>query len=477
MASGIGLGSAIKNFADIVNRKSPAQATSTKPVTIVSPSGSSGGSSGGTLYKIGDSGYAVDQVGNFLVNNGYMGSYSGKYDNNMQNALVQAKQDLLGPNSANGGAYKGATFGNATLNAIAQANQNAQNLLIQQQIEAALAPYQDMQAYYDNMLAMQQEQFAQQQAAAKQNTQAAIDNIYSNKGNIEDAYQKAQRENYINQVLQGNQMGDYLAASGFTGGMSESTMQGLQNTYANNRQQAMSERDQALLELDKLAAQAQVSGNSDLADIANSYYDNYINMLNNQAQMNYQISQDKQAQANADRQYQLQLAQQQFEQQQYKNQLAQSQKDAQTAASKEKAENDFNTFLNTFEGKYNKKATYEQWIKNLQAMDDPYGYNKQKIAYLRQYINSTFGGQQASGANGSTYSTSTTQAPGKTTTTTTYKPTTAATGLITQISSRFPAGITAEAKGNAVLNAVKNALSNGTITNQDADYILTQFGY
>lgn len=449
-----------------------AGVTQNKPVTTKTPVNSyvKTSSTGNPIYSVGATGRDVDTVGQYLVNNGYMNSYSGKYDSNMQNALVQAKQDLLGPNAKNNGTYKGATFGAATLNAIAQANQNAQNLLIQQQIEAALAPYQDMQAYYDNMLAMQQEQFVQQQAAAKQNTQAVIDNIYSNKGNIEDAYQKAQRENYINQVLQGNQMGDYLAASGFTGGMSESTMQGLQNTYANNRQQAMSERDQALLELDKLAAQAQVSGNSDLADIANSYYDNYINMLNNQAQMNYQISQDKQAQANADRQYQLQLAQQQFEQQQYKNQLARSQKDAQTAASKEKAENDFNTFLNTFEGKYNKKATYEQWIKNLQAMDDPYGYNKQKIAYLRQYINSKFGKTStSSGSSGSTGSTSRQS--------TSYTPTSAANSLIAQLNSRFPAGITPDAKENAVTNALNSAFANGSITDADKDYILTYFGY
>lgn len=469
MASGMGLASAIKNFADAMNSKASTQKTTPSTVTIASTPGASGGNSGNRYYIDTNNATVTDYINKAQALQQY---------GNLDNYIAGQGIDQSYWSTAGGGG-KNILHGKDT-NYMAQKWTNNDYLAAKQLVDnyyadvaaqekAAQEAY--IQSLYAPILQAQQQQYAANQDAIRNNIQATVESIYSNKGNIEDAYQKAQRENYINQVLQGNQMGDYLAASGFTGGMSESTMQGLQNTYANNRQQAMSERDQALLELDKLAAQAQVSGNSDLADIANSYYDNYINMLNNQAQMNYQISQDKQAQENADRQYQLQLAQQQFEQQQYKNQLAQSQKDAQTAASKEKAENDFNTFLNTFEGKYSKKATYEQWIKNLQAMDDPYGYNEQKIAYLRQYINSKFGKTSASsGSSGSTSGTSTAQS-------TSYTPTTAVNNLIAQLNSRFPAGITPDAKENAVTNALNSAFANGSITDKDKDYILTYFGY
>lgn len=256
-----------------------------------------------------------------------------------------------------------------------------------------------MQQQQQQIIDQMNAQYAAQQAAINRQTQATVDSINSNRAGVEDAYQKAQREAYINSVLQQNQMSDYLAAAGYSGGMAESTLAQINNNYANNRQQATSERDAANLELDRMIAEARASGDASLANAANNYYNNYVAALENQKQLDYQLSQDLLGQLNYDQEQKAQAAQLQYERDQYNREYTDAQ-------AKESAVQDFNTFLNTYEGKYNKKATYEQWIKNLQGMDDPYGYNAQKIAYLRQYINKTFGsGSSSGGGNGNSQET------------------------------------------------------------------------
>lgn len=358
----------IKNYEDM--------STTDLTTAIKKATGTSGNTYGGTIGNatLKNYGYQVDKSGNISkISAG--GSFAG--GTTVPSAVASGVMKLPG--------YEDAFPANLITSEIYQ--QALMNEQLRQQTE--------------QMMEAMQNQYAQQQSALKQQTQATVDSINSNRAGVEDAYQKAQREAYINSVLQQNQMGDYLSAAGYSGGMAESTLAQINNNYANNRQQATSERDAANLEIDRMVAEAQATGNSQLADAANNYYNNYLAALERQQQLDYQLNSDLMSQINAEKQYQLQAAQQRFEEQQYKNQLAQSQKDAQTAASKEQAENDFDTFLNTFEGKYNKKATYEKWIQNLKAMDDPYGYNKQKIAYLQQYINSNFGSGSGSAARSS----------------------------------------------------------------------------
>lgn len=264
---------------------------------------------------------------------------------------------------------------------------NAYDKMIEDQ---KLAQYQNVDQIYQQMFDAQNAQYEANQEAARQRTAQTIASINANKDNINNDFEKAQKENYINQVIQKNQMGDYMSAMGYTGGMAESTLQGINNNYLSNRQNVISERDSALRDIDKLVAEAQASGNSDLAEIANNHYNNYTNALQNKAQMNYQISQDQQAQANADRDYLLKLRMYNDE----RNDLASS---AAKQAEEQAAANDFDTFLNTYKGKWTKEATYRKWIENLKGMSDPYGYNKQKIAYLTQYINSGMGKKKKAG--------------------------------------------------------------------------------
>lgn len=264
---------------------------------------------------------------------------------------------------------------------------NAYDQMIERQKQQQLlAQQQEMQQYYDQMFAQQQAQYAANQAAVQQRTQATIDSINANRYGIDNEFEKAQKENYINRILQQNQMEDYLAAMGYSGGMAESTLQGIASNYENNRQSALAERDSAMRQIDRLVAEAQTSGNSDLTDIANNYYDAYVNALQQQAQMNYQIAADRQAQQNADREYEFKLAQNRWNQQVYQDELAASKASEQEKLAQQIAANDFDAFLNTYKGKYNKAGTYRQWIEKLQKQNDPYGYNKQKIMYLQQYL-------------------------------------------------------------------------------------------
>ena len=256
----------------------------------------------------------------------------------------------------------------------------------------------ELDAYFGPMFSTMDQQNAANQEAIRQRTQATVDSINSNKEGINDAYEKAARENYINSVLQKNQANDYMQAMGYNGGMTETNLAGINANYENNRANAILERDSALREIERLVAEAQASGNSDLAEAANNYYNNYISAMQNQAQMNYQIAQDQQAQANADRDYQLQLDQIAWNKQQYNDERADAANQAAEQSKQQIAANDFEAFLNTYQGKYNKQATYEKWIENLKKMDDPYGYNKAKIAYLTQYINSGMG--KSTGSSG-----------------------------------------------------------------------------
>ena len=286
----------------------------------------------------------------------------------------------------NGNTYKGQAM---TSTDLAKAYEYA-NLYDQKQEEQKLAPYLEMQNYYQQILDTQDAQYAANQEAAMQRTAQTIASIRANEDNINNDFEKAQKENYINQIIQKNQMNDYMSAMGYTGGMAESTLQGINNNYATNRQSAISERDNALRQIEQLVAEAQASGNSDLADIANNYYNSYVKALQNQAQMKYQISENQRDQANLDRNYLLQLRQQEMNERAYED-------ERKSEVAEKLASNDFDAFLNTYKGKYTKEATYRKWIENLKKMSDPYGYNKQKIAYLTQYINSGMGKKKKAG--------------------------------------------------------------------------------
>ena len=229
-------------------------------------------STGNPLYHIGATGRDVDTVGQYLVNNGYMNSYSGKYDSNMQSALQNAKKDLLG-----GDSYKGATFGAATLNAIANKNaeaaaaakeeayNNGYNYAmgnVESVVQSALAPYQQM---YANMQA--------QQNAALQNANRL------NQDQINSAYDNSAREYYRLYKTQQKQLPENLSRLGVTGGASESSQLKLLNSYSDNLYKNESARNNQLAGIN--------------ADYNNQIAENSINAANTMANSYLQLAQQQ----------------------------------------------------------------------------------------------------------------------------------------------------------------------------------------
>ena len=229
-------------------------------------------STGNPLYHIGATGRDVDTVGKYLVDNGYMSSYSGKYDSNMKSALQSAKKDLLG-----GSDYKGATFGAATLNAIANKNaeaaaaakeeayNNGYNYAmgnVESVVQSALAPYQQM---YANMQA--------QQNAALQNANRL------NQDQINSAYDNSAREYYRLYKTQQKQLPENLSRLGVTGGASESSQLKLLNSYSDNLYKNESARNNQLAGVN--------------ADYNNQIAENSINAANQMANSYLQLAQQQ----------------------------------------------------------------------------------------------------------------------------------------------------------------------------------------
>ena len=238
-------------------------------------------SAGNPLYHVGATGRDVDTVGQYLVDNGYMNSYSGKYDSNMQSALQNAKKDLLG-----GSDYKGATFGAATLDAIAKKNAEAAAAAkdaaynngynsamgeINGIVQSALVPYQQM---YANMQS--------QQNAALQNANKL------NQEQINSNYDNSAREYYRLYKTQQKQLPETLSRLGVTGGASESSQLKLLNSYSDNLYKNESTRNNQLAGVN--------------ADYNNQIAENSINAANQMANSYLRLAQQQLAYKRQDEQ-------------------------------------------------------------------------------------------------------------------------------------------------------------------------------
>lgn len=248
-------------------------------------------SNGNPLYHKGATGRDVDTVGQYLVDNGYMGSYSGKYDSNMQSALQNAKKDLLG-----GDSYKGATFGAATLDAIAKKNAEAATAAKEEaynsgynsamgevdgMIQAAISPIQQM---YANMQT--------QQNTALQNAQKL------SADQINNAYNLSARDYYQLYKTQQAKLPENLSKAGVTGGASESAQLKLMNNYSENLYKNEAARNNQLAGINR-NYNDQIAQNS--INAANQMANAYLQMA--QQQLAYKRQDElaqKEAQAQAE---------------------------------------------------------------------------------------------------------------------------------------------------------------------------------
>ena len=238
-------------------------------------------STGNPLYHVGATGRDVDAVGQYLVNNGYMNSYSGKYDSNMQSALQNAKKDLLG-----GDSYKGATFGAATLNAIEKKNAEAATAA---KNEAYNSGYNSAMGEVDGMIQAAISPIQQMYANMQSQQNAALQNANKlNQEQINSNYDNSAREYYRLYKTQQKQLPETLSRLGVTGGASESSQLKLLNSYSDNLYKNESARNNQLAGVN--------------ADYNNQIAENSINAANTMANSYLQLAQQQLAYKRQDEQ-------------------------------------------------------------------------------------------------------------------------------------------------------------------------------
>lgn len=174
--------------------------------------------------------------------------------------------------------------------------------------------------YYTNYLAEQQAALAKAQesalakaqeeaaAAAKARTTAAIDKNNAYIPQVNAASDKALQEAYIQSQLAKSNAPQTLAAMGYTGGATESSLLGLDSAYGNQRNALETSRNTSLDQIRQNAQQIQATGNADLADLSADYYSQLATAKANaasaaQSQANWQKEYDAQQQANAQANY------------------------------------------------------------------------------------------------------------------------------------------------------------------------------
>lgn len=181
---------------------------------------------------------------------------------------------------------------------------------------------------YDQQLAELEQWRKNQMDYINASTQSAINAINAGRSGIESDYADTMREAYISQQKNKLANNDYLNAMGYSGGLAESTLADIDNTYQNNRLAGYKVRQNALSELDSQVAEARNTGNTNLANLTDSYYDKYINLIDakqkyeyQKSQDEYQKTQDKQEQANLDRQFKYDKQKDKLEQKNYQQEL------------------------------------------------------------------------------------------------------------------------------------------------------------
>ena len=222
----------------------------------------------------------------------------------------------------------GSTAPARAINKLKELNAGGKNTGSQAYYEAMKRQQQQEVNPYDQQLAQLEEWRQNQMDYINVNTQAVIDAINAGRSGIESDYADALREAYISQQKNKLASSEYLNAMGYSGGMAESTLADIDNTYQNSRLAGYKVRQNALSQLDSQVAEARNAGNTNLANLTDSYYDKYTSLLDSKRkyeyqkeQDEYQKSQDKQEQANLDRQFKYDKQQDKLEQKNYQQKL------------------------------------------------------------------------------------------------------------------------------------------------------------
>lgn len=171
--------------------------------------------------------------------------------------------------------------------------------------------------YYNNLLtqlnAMYQSSLATNNSAYAAQLQEAMANLEKQKQALNLSYDNAAKQLYVDKRMSEKNAPQALAAQGYNGGLTESSLLGIQSGYEKNLLTNEQERNQGLadLEYQKINAQSEnaVAAAQAAQEAGSNYYTNYASIMAQlAAQQNYESEQEQAKKENTQETYQNMLS-------------------------------------------------------------------------------------------------------------------------------------------------------------------------
>lgn len=125
---------------------------------------------------------------------------------------------------------------------------------------------------YADLMKQQQEAYdkiqAQQEAAKKAAVKQAVGSLEAQKKDVNQTYADLNRQLYINRRMAEKRLPQQMAAMGYNGGLTESSVLGLQTDYHEGLRQGEQERIRSIADLDKAITDTELQGDISIAELA-----------------------------------------------------------------------------------------------------------------------------------------------------------------------------------------------------------------
>ena len=158
---------------------------------------------------------------------------------------------------------------------------------------------------------------ASSEEALEMQIEQAIAQMERQKPQVEESYQDAQRQAYIQQMQAKKNIGQQMAAMGMTGGAAESSLLDLENNYGSQRAAYQRDRDNAIRDIDYQIGDTRAQGAIQAASLEAQYQqalaDMAMNYGQNMANAKLQAQLEALSAEQAAKQLEADLAQQQWE--------------------------------------------------------------------------------------------------------------------------------------------------------------------
>jgi len=151
---------------------------------------------------------------------------------------------------------------------------------------------------YDDIARIQQDSYdnilAQKQAAIDASIKKSVNALESQKSGINDAMDKAAREEYIALMKSKKDLPEQYAAAGMSGGITESGLINLDNNYANNIKDINTQRTSQIANIDNAITDVRLTGDIEkaqqVANIAQQAAESYLSLATNRLALERELA-------------------------------------------------------------------------------------------------------------------------------------------------------------------------------------------